>query len=384
MGRKIRKLIQLSFFWIYNRICSVFFRLKKNKVVFLSEAHEALNGNLKAVYEYIKNDGYEICVHVKPDRRNKTGFMEAFKIMYDMTTSKYIFLDDFYGLTSAMRVRKNQRLIQLWHGSGAYKKFGYSRTETGDQIKSIHSGYKKYTDVFVSSEEIRVCYADAFGIDIGKVKALGNPRTDLFFDEKEKKKIRDDFYLKYSDLTDKKIVLIAPTYRGRKVEDAGYDFDVLNLESLQKELGAEYQIIVKWHPALVNNLRNGRVKYSLPKGVMDFSDYKDINELMLIADVLVTDYSSVIFDYCLTGKPIVYFAYDLEKYKNERGLYFPFEDYTYGEIVVKSEDLRDSIKRENHMKKNRYNFKNKFMSSCEGNSTPKICGYIFKETTNDK
>lgn len=375
MNRKIRKAIVQIAFFVYNRIIGTFTKLDDQKAVFASEARDEIKGNLKAVYDKTP-DKFQKIIHLKGDRREANGLGKTLSLWKDLTTAKYIFLDDFYGLVSAMRVRKNQEIIQLWHGSGAYKKFGFSRIGTGDNITAVHKGYRKYTKVTVTSETVRKCFAEAFDIEIDKVMALGSPRTDMFFDEKAKEEARKRVCRAYPELEGKKTVLIAPTYRGRKVEDASYDFEKLRLARLGEALGSEYMPVVKWHPALQNNIKRGFCSFDLGKAV-DASDYRDINDLLIAADILVTDYSSVIFDWYLLDKPIVYFAYDMEEYAAGRGMYFDFGEYVYGAVAKNYEELIQAIREENLCKELRADFGCKFMSSCDGKSTERVIEWVF-------
>ena len=377
MDRKIKKAMEQIAFFVYNRICGLFTKLDEKKVVFASEAREELKGNLKAVYEKMPEE-YVKVVHIKGDRRDSKGFKDTFRLWRDLTTAKYILLDDFYGLISAMKVRKDQEIVQLWHGSGAFKKFGFSRVGTGDNISNVHTGYRKYTKASVTAETIRECFAEAFDIDLEKVQPVGSPRTDMFFDEKAKEEARERVYEDYPQLKDKKVVLIAPTYRGRKVEDATYDFEKLKLDNLAKELSDKYQVVVKWHPALYNNIKRGLVEFD-GEGTVDASPYSDINDLMVVVDILVTDYSSVIFDWYLLDKPIIYFTYDLDEYEAGRGLYFDFDEYVYGQVATNYMQLADAIKREDLATEKRNAFGEKFMSACDGRSTERTIKWIFGE-----
>ena len=302
----------------------------------------------------------------------------------DLTDSKYIILDDFFSLTSAMKLRKGQELVQLWHGCGAFKKFGFSRMNTGDNIQNINKGYRKYTKVAVTSETVRPCFAEAFDVPEKCVKAVGSPRTDMFFDRNETAEARERVYKAFPDLRDKKVVLVAPTYRGRKVEDAHYDFEQLGLDFLAGCLGNKYHIITKWHPALYSNMMRGICESPVLSGydeknakITDVSAYGDINDLLTVADVLVTDFSSVIFDYFLLDKPVVYFIYDRENYQENRGLYFDFKDYLYGEVAFDRKSLAAAIKAEKTCKSSRHAFKEKFMKSCDGRSTERVIEWVF-------
>ena len=110
----------------------------------------------------------------------------------------------------------------------------------------------------------------------------------------------------------------------------------------------------------------------------DLSEERDINELLLVTDILVTDYSSVIFDWAFLNKPIIYFAYDKEDYENGRGLYFPFKEYIFGEVAKDTKELIKAIKKADLCEDKREKFIEKFISACDGKSTEKTYKWIFE------
>lgn len=372
-----------AIFYSISFLFNIMYSLKDNKVLFLSDVRTVMGGNLKSVYDFLEGQDYERVIEFKGDRRVRRSFKEKLVLIYHLSTSKYILLEDLSESITLMKVRKNQEIIQLWHGPGAFKRFGWSRLKNGENIGKIHKGYKKYTKATVSSEDIKWCYAEAFGISENKIKATGFARTDLFFDEQYIDEVKHKFYAEYPHLSHKKIVLFAPTYRGVKVNDASYDFSKLDLDKLYENFHDEYIFIVKWHPALFNNIDRGIVqgpdytKYN--DFFLDFSHYRDINDLLIVADLLITDYSSLIFDYVLLNKPIVYYAYDLEQYAGHggRGLYFDFQEYVYGKVASNIDELIQSIKNNDLMEEERKVFFNKFMGECDGHSTEKTCKWIF-------
>ena len=138
--------------------------------------------------------------------------------------SKYILVDDFIPLMYPLPLRKETKFIQVWHAMGAFKKVGFSRLGKvgGPSPRSLT--HRNYTDTIVSSEAIRENYAEAFGISVEKVHAIGIPRTDIFFDETYKQNIREELYKKYPKLKGKKIILFAPTFRGNGVKTAHYNY----------------------------------------------------------------------------------------------------------------------------------------------------------------
>ena len=357
-------------------------KVNEKKVLFVSDVREKLDGNLAYVWDYLDDNAYVKSTYLKADRRDRSSVRGFNQMVRDFATSKYILLEDYFRYTSYVRLRKGQEICQLWHACGAYKKFGYSRVEGNEHIK-IHKGYRKYTKVITSSEDIRVNYAEAFGLALDKVQAKGIPRTDLFFDEKLKQEKRECIYQKYPMLRKKKVILFAPTYRGKRAEDARYDFEQIDYKKMYEQFHEEYIWVFKWHPALYNNLKRNDVFSNHIEPYKDFyfdlSKEREINELLLVADVLITDYSSIIFEFSLLNKPIIYFTYDIDKYKNGRGLYYSFDTYVYGAVTENADELIKAIQRQELKPDLREAFHQRFMSACQGNSTEVVCRWIFEE-----
>ena len=380
IGRYVKSFMLRVYFIIIHEILRKVTSIEKNKVFFISDVRENIEGNFEYIWKYLDEYKYNKVVYLKGDRRNNGGILSFNRMIYDFTTSEVILLEDYFRYTSFVRLKKEQELCQLWHACGAYKKFGYSRLNGNENIK-IHQGYKKYTKVITSAEAIRENYAEAFGISIEKTKATGVPRTDVFFDEQCKAEKCAKFYEEYPELKNKKIILFAPTYRGKRAEDASYEFGEIEFESLYQQLKEEYVIIFKWHPALYNNLKRKHILVYDESKYKDFfydmSEKREVNDLLFVADILVTDYSSVIFDYVLLNKPIIYFMYDIEQYEGGRGLYYELEEYLYGPIVKTTNDLIMAIKEEKNFKIERQKFMDKFMSACEGCATERVCQWIW-------
>lgn len=353
--------------------------IKKNKVLFLSDYREKLGGNLGIVYEYLKDKDYKCVFSLKKARSVKRSMLEKMKLIYFLVTSEYILLEDMVAITSYMNVRKGQELVQLWHGPGAFKKFAFSRITNNKKV-AIHAGYKKYTKAIVSSEQIRWCYAEAFGIEVDKVKATGFPRTDIFFDKKYIEDVKTKFYKLYPQLKEKKLILFAPTYRGEKVSDFSYDYSQLDFKKLYEYYHDEYVFAIKWHPMHYSNILSGKRRppdfSEYGDFILDFSTYRDINDLLIVCDLLITDYSSVIFDYVLLNKPIIYFVYDLETYINKRGLYYDFGEYLYGDVAKNCDELIEKISHCEMFPEKREKFISRFMEACDGHSTEKTWKYI--------
>lgn len=368
-------------FAICNRAIACFCPVREKRALFASDVRGEIGGNLAFVHDNMPGD-IEARYDFLPDRRMPRGIRRSLKLFYDLTTCKYILLEDYFTYISYMRVRPGQEICQLWHGAGAYKKFGYSRAGGTEGIK-VHRGYRKYAKAIVSAEAIRGNYAEAFDLPAEKVQATGVPRTDIFFDENYVREAKERLYRKYPVLKERKVILFAPTYRGLRAEDAAYDFSKLRPDLLFEALGDEYVFVFKWHPATYNNLKlEEKQAYTLDKYgsfFLDLSAEREINDLLLVTDVLVTDYSSVIFDYYLTGKPLVYYTFDRDKYAGGRGVYYPFEEYLYGPAVDDQQSLIEAIRRADPCEDRRELFGKKFMEACDGHATEKTCAWIFED-----
>jgi len=380
--RYIRYCINLAtaaLFMVLNRLLALFCPVKKGRMMFISDVRGEIGGNLEFVYNELK-DTCECLCYFKPDRRKWTSFGRFCRLVYGMTTAEVVFLEDYFRYTSYFKVRNGQKICQLWHGAGAFKKFGYSRIEGSEHIK-IHKGYRKYTNVITSAPAINHCYAEGFGVPEDRVRATGIPRTDIFFDPEYLRSARERITVKYPILKERKVILFAPTYRGLRADDASYDFGQLPLEKLYNALHEEYVFVLKWHPALYNNIAAGRIRTpdfsSYPDFFLDLSSEREINDLLVVTDVLITDYSSVIFDYFLTGGKIVYYPYDFDTYYNGRSFYFDYEEYLYGPVAKNPDQLIEAI-REDLAKHEavRGRFNRKFMEACDGHSTERVCSWV--------
>lgn len=349
--------------------------IKENTILFLSESRRDLSGNFKFVYDEIVNrGGYNIKTILKKPK--ELSFKDKIGWIYDIATSKYILLDDFYPMIYDMEIRKEAELVQLWHACGAFKTFGFSRLGKDGGPKMRSSNHRNYTKAIVSSENIKKHYAEGFGISEDKVFATGIPRTDIFFDDEYKKNISNELINKYPAIKGKKVIMFAPTFRGNGKETAYYDFDKLDIDQLYQSFCKDYVLIVKLHP-FINKFPKIDERYK--DFVIDLTCEREINDLLFISDILITDYSSVCFEFSLLNKPMIFFAYDMEEYIEKRDFYYPYEEFVPGPIAKSTEDIVKIIKTENYNNEKLNNFKNRFFSHVDGKSTKRVVDLILSK-----
>ncbi|MGN0353865.1 MAG: CDP-glycerol glycerophosphotransferase family protein [Muricoprocola sp.] len=334
----------------------------EKQVLFLSIRKDGeLEGNAKALYPYIKGKKVVIA------KQLPHTYEEEVNMIREITRSKVIITDDYVRDLRYFPLKGKQRVIQLWHACGAFKKFGQRGTNISKATdRATHA---QYDAVCVSGEAVRPVYADAFGLDIDKIKALGVPRTDLFFDEKYKKQIRRQIFKKYPSLRFKEVILYAPTFR-----DIGDDrtqfHPELDFGRLSKKLRWNQVFVVCPHPVMKNDIVDKT--YKNIKVIRDFST----NEMMFVSDMLITDYSSVIFEYALLKKPIAFYCYDLPIYN--RGFYLNYPEDLPGDVYQTQEELEEFLRdKKKHVADEKHeSFVKKYMSACDGHSCERIASLI--------
>ena len=257
----------------------------KNQVLFVSpRADGHLEGNAKALYPFIKGKKVICAKRLPHDPETALEMTEV------ILTSKVIVTDDYVKYLRYFPLRPEQRVIQLWHACGAFKKFGQRGTNMS--LPEDRATHAQYNLVCVSGENLRSIYADAFDVNYNKVKALGCPRTDDYFNKRLINKTKRKIYFRHPSLIGKSVIVYAPTFR-----DVGCDrsefHPELDFDRLSKDLLPNQILLICPHPVMKNDILPK--KYKNIRVMRDFST----NDYMLISDMLITDYSSVIFEYAL-------------------------------------------------------------------------------------
>ena len=320
----------------------------EKKVVFVEVRHPQVTNSMQVMFDELANNyDYNIHTHflltngtIRADFRKRC--LDAVK---DIATAKYVFMNEASNTMSAMPLRPETKIIQLWHGCGAFKKFGFSTADLifgaskDEQLR--HPFNKNYSLVTVSSPEVIWAYNEAMNIDESKgiVQATGSSRTDIFYNKEFLKEAREHVYELVPQAKDKKIILYAPTFRGRvaKAETP----DMLNIKMFYEALGDEYVLLIKHHPVVKNP---PAVPEEYKNFAMDVGNILSIEELLSTADICISDYSSLVFEYSLFEKPLIFFAYDLDEYFDWRGFYYDYYELAPGLIAKTNFEMIDYIK----------------------------------------
>lgn len=219
-------------------------------------------------------------------------------------------VDDYHPMIYKLQFRENQEIVQVWHAVGAFKTVGFSRTGKKRRTFIDSIGHRNYSKAYVSSNNDILYYAEAFGIEEHRVIPTGVPRTDVLFDESYKTRIKQSLETKLPIIKIKSHSF-APTFRGNGHRTAHYPFFKINFARLASYC-EEHQatVLFKMHPFVRNKLNIPAI-YS--KYFLDISNYREVNDVLFITDILISDYSSLIYEFSVL-KTNAFYAFDLEDY----------------------------------------------------------------------
>lgn len=313
--------------------------------VALGSAHgDRISGNLAWIRSGIERDLpgvpiVELTFWPGGPRTYARAAVHAFRSGYHLATARLFVVDDYYFPMYVVRPRAGTVFVQVWHACGAFKKFGHSvllkqfgADAAGVGPIRIHSTYDR---CLVSGVRFIPAFAEAFRLPAERfTSTLGIPRTDLFFDHDRAAATSAAVRARYAIPAGKRVVLYAPTYRASRMTTARDPLD-LDIAALEAAIGTDHVLLLRSHPFV----RAGARLASGTAFAIDVSDYPDVNELMLVSDVLVTDYSSVIYEFALLGRPMAFFAPDHTAYEAGRGFYFDYLTGVPGPVFTETIEL---------------------------------------------
>lgn len=352
-------------------------KMNPDKVVFIEARFDKITDAFQLIYKRMKDEGYEVheeyLLNIKSN--NPAYIRRCLHMLKDIADAHYIFLNDACDVTSSISLRKGSRIFQVWHACGAFKKFGMSTADlifgADRRTQEKFPNYRNLSYVTVSSPEVSWAYEEAMnlkGTDT-EIVATGISRTDVFYDKNFIKNARESVYSVFPQARSKKVILYAPTFRGRVAK--AKTPDCLDIPAMKKALGNEYILLLKHHPFVK---KRPEIPEDCKDFAMDVTTDLDIDKLLCVSDICISDYSSLIFEYSLFERPMIFYAYDLEDYFDWRGFYYNYDDLTPGPVVTETEEIIDYIQNLNSRfdKAEVQAFREKFMSACDGHATDRI------------
>lgn len=330
----------------------ILFPIKRKKIVISNYFGKGYGDNGKYIAEEIikQNLDYDIVWLLKEDLFGKTSFPKEIRVakydslhgLYELATSK-VWIDNCRKFFYSPK-RKEQFYIQTWHGGLGIKKI---EGDAGDQLDYdyIKAAKKdsKMADLFISNSiHLTNIYKRAFWYS-GEIIESGYPKNDILFKENTyiKKKIKSFYKLSES----MKILLYAPTFRvDCSLNSYNIDY-LLLLKVLNEKTNEDWAIFIRLHPNLISS--DSEIVYS--ENIINATNYPDMQELIIGCDILISDYSSCLFDSGMMKIPTFIYASDIEHYLADRGLYFSFSELPFP-LATNNEELFNNIINFNQVK----------------------------------
>lgn len=389
-NRKVRRAIFIfgknCFNFIYKLFSIIHFN-KSNNILLMSETRAPIGGNLKALDERMKerqlNNKFKIkySFFKTLEMKKMEVAVKYLKLVWLLSKQEFVFVDDYCPIFKFINLSKKTKLIQLWHAGVGFKSVGYARFGFSGPYPYT-SCHRRYDYAVVGGESLIPVYEEVFGIDREKILPYGLPRIDSFLDEKKINTTKGKLYKEYPAFKDKKIILFAPTFRGSGQKNAYYPFENIDLEAVydlcQKE---NYIFLIKMHPFIKRTIE---IPEKYTNYIINLSNYPDINELLYITDILITDYSSNIYDYSLLNRPIIFYTFDLDYYQIINKVHRPIKEYAPGKVCMNFREVINTIyKKDFEIEKlNKFREEN-FSIYKKASSDMIIDNIILKDKSND-
>lgn len=347
-------------------LCYEIFRFRKidDKVVIFADAkHNDIPYSLRSMYDEVSKRNYKVLNYCF-DYSNMSVWKKLYvsmKFMALYAKAKYVFLCDYYLPTASCNKKRETKVVQLWHASGLQKKFGFDAIDDLGNYCYINP-VKNYDLVSVSADIMKLVISHNWRLPLAKIQALGCSRTDIFFTTMYVQNCRDKFYSKYPEARGKNIILWAPSFRGNGGEP--YLNLVENVINIKKQLSKNIFFIIKLHPNL-------QEKYEVDNCELP------TEELYPVVDILITDYSSVLYDYMLFGSNVIFYVPDYNSYILNRGMYIDYSSEFEYPIVRNEKELLRAIYDYKPIEKSKIrSYRNKFIKMNDGKSSDRIITYL--------
>lgn len=373
------------------RLLALFVKVDPKVVLFVSFGGKSYSDNPRYLFEYMQQskdfaDYHFIWGLKKPDpvEGAETVKFNSIRYFYWLSKAKYWVFNS--KMAPYYYKKPGQVYLQTWHGT-PLKHLGHDIEDNGStyyrskqsysQMVRSYDNDRSHWDYLVSPNAFSTnAFASAFGISKDQILELGYPRVDCLVNASNTTVA--DLKRKYGIPAGKKVVLYAPTWRDNSFGVSGYTLELqVDFYRWRSYLGDDYVVLFKPHYLICNH-------YHVPADLTDFvflmNANADINDAYLMTDVLVTDYSSVFFDFAVLGRPIYFYMYDFDEYENElRGFYLKIPDDLPNDIDKSEEGFLEKIRNEDFNYDRLAAFNQRFNVCNDGQVCKKVIGRVFSE-----
>lgn len=377
------------------RLVYKFIPVNDKTVIFISFHGRGYSDNPKAIYEeMIKDRRFKDFTFIWAIKNHKQKNID----IPDAKVIEYFSLPYFYYMSKAkywifnckmptyIAKKKNQIYLQTWHGTPLKRlahdidvndntTFYRSGMSYNKMVETYDIDVERYNYMISPNKFCTEVFQTSFRINRERLIETGYPRNDFITNATNEDIL--NIKKKYNIPTDKKIILYAPTWRDNSYIASGYTFELeANFHKWQEVFGEEYIVVFKPHYLIVNKFADDR---SLDGFLYSIDATAEINELYVISDFLITDYSSVFFDYAVLNRPIYFYMYDLDSYREElRGFYLDIYTELPGNIYEDETTMLNDIKNNVYDNNRLEEFNERFNHAQTGDCARKVIDIVFK------
>ena len=360
---------------VYHFYYSLYKNKRKSTILFMSEQNDKIGTNEEAVYNKMIERHLDEKFTIEQSFRNAVAghnsVMSWLGLVKKLAKSSTVILDDHAPILDWLML-SDTKVIQLWHAGAGFKSSGYSRWgNTG--CPAPFSCHRQYTYGIAGSKQIAHFFSEVWGINTEQVLPTGMPRMDEYLDENYKAETVKKIYKEYPICKGKKVILFAPTYRGKNKALAYYPYNLIDFQKLYDTCGDEYVVLFKMHPWVAEPVP---IDGKFSDKFIDVGKYPNINDLFYITDLLITDYSSNIFEYSLNKKPMLFFAFDEIQYSFSRGFHRNYAQSAPGKIVHDFDALIEAIKNEDFETEKVYKYVDEHFDYIDSGASDRVIDWL--------
>ncbi len=312
------------------------------RVLFLKQNGDTPTSNMAAVRDRMIERGLDTQFQIVERYREVLGqqrqsLSDWLEDMSEISKADFIFIDDYCPIFNFIKPPDGTVLTQIWHAGVGFKSVGYARFGMQGSPDPFNSPHRMYTYALIGNEHLRDIYSEVFGIEQSALLATGMPRLDHFLDEDAAQAARHKLLAAYPWMTDGRVIVYAPTFRGSGQRSAYFPYDTyFDFQKLYDMCSATNSYFVfEMHPFVKD----------MPPIPQEFGDrifdlsHESLDELYHVSDALVTDYSSCFYDYLLLKKPVVFYTPDRVEYSVTRGVQRPVKEFAPGVVCDTFDDF---------------------------------------------
>ena len=385
----VGRVIGILYRWTYKMV-----KVDPKLVIFIAFHGRGYSDNPRAIYEAMRQDprfeGYRFIWFIKKHKQKQITIPGAevkdyfsFSYFYYMSKAKYWIIN--CKMPDYIAKKEEQVYLQTWHGTPLKRlahdieaaedmTFYRSAVSFAQMTQSYDIDVARYNYMISPNRFCTEVFQSAFRIQRERLIETGYPRNDFICNttKEEMERLKE----KYQLPKDKKIVLYAPTWRDNSYVASGYTFELkADFHKWKEILGEEYIVVFKPHYLIINTYEKDS---SLQGFLYSIPAEADIRELYVISDMLITDYSSVFFDYAILKRPIYFYMYDIEEYANDlRGFYLDIHKDLPGDIYTNEDELLAAVKQDAYDETAYQAFYERFCSCEDGKAAKRVIDIVF-------